>query len=142
MGTLSPDGALYGVEKRGGMRVQGEDEAKPKKQDTSKMTPSTVAYLESRADSAAPADGDREYALAPHVQEQIGRRLAAVYDEILRQPIPERFLRLLDQLDQATTNTAKDRSSAKQKVTDALDRVGQTTRTTKERSPAKETEID
>ena len=82
--------------------MQGEDEAKPKKQDTSKMTPSTVAYLESGADSAAPADGDREYALAPHVQEQIGRRLAAVYDEILRQPIPERFLRLLDQLDQAT----------------------------------------
>jgi Anti-sigma factor NepR len=122
------------------MRVQGEDEAKPKKQDTSRMTPSTVAYLESRADSAAPADGDREYALAPHVQEQIGRRLAAVYDEILRQPIPERFLRLLDQLDQA--QTAKDRSSAKEKVTETLDHLGQTARTTKQRSSARETEID
>ena len=122
--------------------VQGEDEAKPKKQDTSKMTPSTVAYLESRADSAAPADGDREYALAPHVQEQIGRRLAAVYDEILRQPIPERFLRLLDQLDQATAKTVKDRSSAKEKVTETLDHLGQTARTTKQRSSARETEID
>jgi hypothetical protein len=122
--------------------VQGEDEAKPRKQDTSKMTPSTVAYLESGADSATPADGDREYALAPHVQEQIGRRLAAAYDEILRQPIPERFLRLLDQLDQATPKTAKDRSSAKEKVTETLDHLGQKARATKQRSSAKETEID
>jgi hypothetical protein len=122
--------------------VQGEDEAKPKKQDTSKMTPSTVAYLESGAASGAPADGDPEYALAPHVQEQIGRRLAAVYDEVLRQPIPERFLRLLDQLDQASTKTAKDRSSAKEKVTETLDHLGQTARTTKQRSSARETEIE
>ena len=110
------------------------------------MTPSSAsaAYLESGVDSATPADGDREYALAPHVQEQIGRRLAAVYDEILRQPIPERFLRLLDQLDQASakTATAKDRSSAKEKATETLDHPGQTARRTKQRSSAKETEID
>ena len=122
--------------------VQGEDEAKPKKQDISKMTPPSAAYLEPWADSAAPADGDREYALAPHVQEQIGRRLAAAYDEILRQPIPDRFLRLLDQLDQATNKTAKDRSSAKEKTTETLDPLAQTARTTKEQSPTKETEID
>ena len=94
------------------------------------------------ADSTAPADGDREDALAPHVQEQIGRRLAAAYDEILRQPIPERFLRLLDQLDQATPKTAKDRSSAKEKVTETLDHPGQTAMTTKQRSSARETEIE
>ena len=122
--------------------MQGEDEAKPKKQDISKMNSSSAAYLESGAASAAPADGDPEYALAPHVQEQIGRRLAAVYDEILRQPIPERFLRLLDQLDQASAKTPKDRSSAKEKVTETLDHLGQTARTTKQRSSAKETEID
>jgi hypothetical protein len=124
------------------MRVQGEDEAKPKKKDISKMNPSSAAYLESGAGSAAPADGDPEYALAPHVQEQIGRRLAAAYDEILRQPIPERFLRLLDQLDQASAKTPKDRSSAKEKVTETLDHLGQKARTTKQRSSAKETEID
>ncbi len=89
-----------------------------------------------------PTDGERDYALAPHVQEQIGRRLAAVYDEVLRQPIPERFLRLLDRLDQATAETAKDRSSTKETVTETLDQLSQTTRTTKQRSPAKETEID
>lgn len=122
--------------------MQGEDEAKPKKQDISKMNSSSAAYLESGAASAAPADGDPEYALAPHVQEQIGRRLAAVYDEILRQPIPERFLRLLDQLDQTSAKTPKDRSSAEEKATETLDRPGQTARTMKQRSSAKETEID
>ena len=122
--------------------MQGEDEAKPKKQDISKMNSSSAAYLESGAASAAPADGDPEYALALHVQEQIGRRLAAVYDEILHQPIPERFLLLLDQLDQTSAKVPKDRSSAKEKVTETLDHLGQTARTTKQRSSAKETEID
>jgi hypothetical protein len=122
--------------------VQGEDEAKPKKKDISKMTPPSAAYLESGADTAAPAERERDYPLAPHVQEQIGRRLAAVYDEIVRQPIPERFLRLLDELDQATAKTVKERSSAKEKVTETLDPVGRTSRAKKDRSPAKEAEID
>jgi len=132
---------LYGVEKRGGMRVQGEDEARPKKKDILKMTSSSALHVEPEVDSDL-LDGLRKYALAPHVQEQIGRRLAAVYDEILRQPIPERFLRLLDQLDQASAKTAKDRSSAKEKVTETLDHLGQTARTTKQRSSARETEIE
>jgi hypothetical protein len=90
--------------------VQAEDEAKPDEQEIPKMRPSSAAYVEPGADSAAPPDVDGIYALAPHVQEQIGRRLAAAYDEILRQPVPERFLLLLDQLDQATT-TMKGRQS-------------------------------
>ena len=93
--------------------VQGEDDAKPDEQDIPKMRPSSAANVEPGADSAVPSDVDGIYALAPHVQEQIGRRLAAAYDEILRQPVPERFLLLLDQLDQATT-TMKERSSARE----------------------------
>src|SRR6202453_3496811 len=88
--------------------VQGEDEAKPDEQDIPKMRPSSAAYVE-----PAPPDVDGIYALAPHVQEQIGRRLAAAYDEVLRQPVPERFLLLLDQLDEAAT-TMRERSSAKE----------------------------
>jgi hypothetical protein len=104
--------------------VQGEDEAKPDEQDVPKMRPSSASYVEPGADSAAPPDVEGIYALAPHVQEQIGRRLSAAYDEVLRQPIPDRFLLLLDQLDQATT-TMKERSSAQ-----------------KESSATKETEIE
>lgn len=92
--------------------VQGEDEAKPKEQDT-KMSAPSASQLEPEEDFAPPPDAETDYALAPHVQEQIGRRLAAVYDEVLRQPIPERFLLLLDQLDEST-KTAKERSSTKE----------------------------
>jgi hypothetical protein len=92
--------------------VQGEDEAKPDEKDLPKMRPSSAAYLEPGSDSAESNMGG-VHALAPHVQEQIGRRLAAAYDEVLRQPVPERFLLLLDQLDQAAT-TMKKRSSAKE----------------------------
>jgi len=92
--------------------VQGEDEAKPNEEDT-KMSPSSASYVETGADFATPPDAQQIYAITPHVQEQIGRRLAAAYDEVLRQPIPERFLLLLDQLDQAATTT-KERSSAKE----------------------------
>lgn len=33
------------------------------------------------------------------VQDHIGRQLRAVYDDLLSQPVPDRFLELLDQLD-------------------------------------------
>jgi len=88
--------------------VQGEDEAKPDEQDNPNMRPSSAANVEPGAGSA---QTEPDYALAPHVQEQIGRRLAAAYDEVLRQPVPERFLLLLDQLDQAAASN--ERSPAK-----------------------------
>ena len=91
--------------------MQGEDEAKPDEQDFQKMRPSSAAYVEPGTDSAEATDVEGSYALTPHVQEQIGRRLAAAYDEVLRQPVPERFLLLLDQLDQAAASN--ERSPAK-----------------------------
>lgn len=36
------------------------------------------------------------------VQDHIGRQLRAVYDDLLSQPVPDRFLELLEQLDQKT----------------------------------------
>ena len=41
------------------------------------------------------------------VQGHIGRQLRAVYDEVLQQPIPERFLELLSQLDDASLSDVK-----------------------------------
>lgn len=37
------------------------------------------------------------------VQDHIGRQLRAVYDDLLSQPVPDRFLELLDQLDKGKT---------------------------------------
>jgi len=38
--------------------------------------------------------------LEPELQDHIGRQLRAAYDEFLQQPIPDRFLRLLADLEQ------------------------------------------
>lgn len=37
--------------------------------------------------------------LAFDIQSQIGRQLQAVYDEVLHEPVPDRFLKLLQDLD-------------------------------------------
>ena len=36
----------------------------------------------------------------PSVQDHIGQELRAMYDEVLQQPIPDRFLDLLKELDE------------------------------------------
>jgi Anti-sigma factor NepR len=43
-----------------------------------------------------------EPALPLDAQTQIGRRLASLYNEVLQQPVPDRFRLLLDELDQKT----------------------------------------
>lgn len=40
--------------------------------------------------------------LETDLQAQIGRQLRAIYDGVLAQPVPDRFLELLDQLDRET----------------------------------------
>lgn len=55
---------------------------------------------EKSGDPPAAAARPRHQPLAPEIQAQIGRRLLAVYDEMLQQPVPERFRALLDKLDQ------------------------------------------
>ena len=45
-------------------------------------------------------------ALAPLIQAQIGSRLVAVYNEVLHQPVPDRFRQLLDELDAKTSGKA------------------------------------
>lgn len=41
----------------------------------------------------------RKQAPGPEIVEQIGHRLASVYNSVLAQPIPDRFLDLLAQLE-------------------------------------------
>ena len=85
--------------------MQGEDEPTQNKQEGLDMNAPSAPNA--GPETAGPLGARRSYPLAPHVQEQIGRRLAAAYDEILRQPIPERFRLLLDQLDQASRTSAQ-----------------------------------
>jgi hypothetical protein len=49
---------------------------------------------------------DPKTAPLPPVQDVVGERLRAVYSEILRDPIPQRFVELLDRLDGGTEDRA------------------------------------
>ena len=69
------------------MGKQGEQ--KPAKEPTNK-------------DAPAPA-GSRVEASFP-VHEHVGRRLKAMFDEVTTQPIPDKFLKLLEALDQKRSN--------------------------------------
>jgi hypothetical protein len=42
------------------------------------------------------------------VQSHIGRQLRAMYDGVVAQPVPDRFLELLDQLEQRSADTQAD----------------------------------
>jgi hypothetical protein len=39
--------------------------------------------------------------LEPGAQKALGRELRAMYDELIEEPVPDRFLQLLDQLEQS-----------------------------------------
>jgi hypothetical protein len=46
-----------------------------------------------------PPPPPQDASLAPDLQVQIGRQLRAVYDEVVEEGVPERFLRLLEDLE-------------------------------------------
>ncbi|MGI3902007.1 MAG: NepR family anti-sigma factor [Janthinobacterium lividum] len=52
----------------------------------------------------AAADGDAARPGTADVQAYIGRQLRAVYDDVVKQPIPDRFLALMKQLEEQGPN--------------------------------------
>ena len=80
--------------------MQGDDKDGKSEQDKAKMQTS-----DSSSTGPGPVSGTgqkRNLPLDTQIQAHIGRRLMAVYDDILQQPVPDRFRLLLDQLDQKT----------------------------------------
>ena len=62
----------------------------------------------SRADGALPMESIADRAEMPldrSVQAHIGRLLKASYDEMLSQPLPDRLVELLEELDKRERNT-------------------------------------
>ena len=53
--------------------------------------------------SEPPSPQSYDVGLPSPIQAQIGRRLAAIYDEVLHQPIPDRFRLLLDELENSSS---------------------------------------
>ncbi|RYB07002.1 NepR family anti-sigma factor [Lichenibacterium ramalinae] len=56
-----------------------------------------------RSDAEGAADGARPG--TTDVQAYIGRQLRAVYDDVVKQPIPDRFLALMKQLEEQGAKT-------------------------------------
>ncbi len=68
------------------------DEQKPEDLKDSQVQPDTVI--------APPAAEAGDIGLEPELQAFIGRQLLATFDEVLNEPIPDRFLELLQKLEQ------------------------------------------
>ncbi|MDE2362421.1 MAG: hypothetical protein KGM42_07060 [Hyphomicrobiales bacterium] len=45
--------------------------------------------------------GKRTPSLDPSIQMHLGRRLRSIFEEVASEPVPDRFLNLLDQLEKA-----------------------------------------
>jgi len=39
----------------------------------------------------------------PRVQNEIGRHLRAIYDDVINEPVPDKFMELLEKLERSTT---------------------------------------
>lgn len=77
--------------------MQGDD--KPEKD---KLTMDATSASANTSVTPVAFGARRVRPLAPDLQSQIGRRLMALYDDVLQQPVPDRFRQLLDELDQKT----------------------------------------
>lgn len=58
-----------------------------------------MSDTDSKRDDAPSEPQDGEATPAPELQAEIGVRLKAYYDTITREPVPDRFVELLGQLD-------------------------------------------
>jgi hypothetical protein len=65
--------------------------------DTTK--PPQKAKMKTHATLDEPDRAGAPPGMGPELQAHIGRQLRAVYDEVAQQPVPERFLKLLEELE-------------------------------------------
>jgi hypothetical protein len=56
-------------------------------------------HVETRGGSA----GRPSAAIDPRIQNEIGKHLRAVYDGVINEPVPDKFMRLLEELERSTT---------------------------------------
>ncbi|WP_371348766.1 NepR family anti-sigma factor [Ancylobacter sp. IITR112] len=55
--------------------------------------------------SSSPLGGGKDTALGNEIQAKIGQHLRAMYDDVVRQGVPDRFMDLLSKLDKADTSS-------------------------------------
>lgn len=63
--------------------------------------PLAFAVPDAGSSSPAPAGADAAARLGTEIESVIGRRLKALYDDVVAEPVPERLLQLLAELEAA-----------------------------------------
>ena len=56
-----------------------------------------------RSDMEDPASARRNAHIDPRVQNEIGKHLRAIYDDVINEPVPSKFMELLEKLERSTT---------------------------------------
>lgn len=51
----------------------------------------------------APDESRLRAKIEPRIQTEIGKHLRAIYDDVINEPVPSKFMELLEQLEQSTT---------------------------------------
>jgi hypothetical protein len=88
---IDPQGVVRVVENPGGSRPGGKAGGQKAKHSLPTNKPTAMKLVEGRGQKPA-----------PDVADHISRQLKAVYDDVLGQPIPSRFIDLLSQLDDSS----------------------------------------
>lgn len=71
-----------------------------KKKSVAKSKEHKEMHTEMHGGSSGPGAG--AMAVDPHVQNEIGRHLRAIYDDVIKEPVPLKFLELLEKLERST----------------------------------------
>ncbi|WP_223475931.1 NepR family anti-sigma factor [Oricola indica] len=67
-----------------------------------------MTALQNQADDPMPESKNNKPRLDDLAASQIGKKLRAQFDEVLNEPVPDRFLELLNRLETAEGRPAKD----------------------------------
>ncbi len=61
----------------------------------------------SQEDTMFTGGASHDDGLHPLIQSQIGKHLRAVYDDVVNEPVPDRFIELLEQLEASAQKTRR-----------------------------------
>ena len=56
-----------------------------------------------RTDTQGNPSGRDDAHIDPRIQNEIGKHLRAIYDNVINEPVPSKFMELLEKLEQSTT---------------------------------------
>ena len=63
------------------------------------------AGMQNDSDDSGQAGGAVQ--MDPRVQTEIGKHLRAIYDDVINEPVPDRFMELLEKLERSTQKAEK-----------------------------------